>query len=440
MAGRSGRRVNARRASRSSGASLATGLDVIRGNRAYQIFLTSTLLSFMGSAVHVVAASWLILQLTGKGYAVPLLLLFSVLPGVLLTPVVGRIVDRFDSRMLLILVDAISALAVMVVPVAAWLGVLRAWHLYAVEVAVAVCGQFYGPASRVFVWRLARREELLAVNSTVTLVYQLGIAFGALSGGLLVATLGPLSGLLVNAASFAVSGVGMTLIGRTAQWREHRRSRAQPGERAEPNLPEGLWRDLARTARMVAARPRMLYMTALYLCLQSVHRLLAGLLVPFVAAAGFGPGTQGALQMCFSLGAVVAGAIVPVLAHRFGEPVLLLLGSVGVAALMVAFSLTDMRWLALIVYFGLGLAVSSWVYELTAAQELVPGERQGRYFAFTGALVSLAGVGVFAASSVLLAAVPPRAVYWLGAAALLLVALPAVTRVNRSPGPSEVAI
>jgi MFS family permease len=403
-----------------------TGLDVIRGNRAYQIFLTATLLSFTGSTVHIIAASWLILQLTGAGYAVPLLLLFSVIPGVVLTPVVGSLIDRIDSRALLILVDVVSAAAVLSVPVAAALGSLHAWQLYAVETVVAICGQFYGPASRVFVWRLARPEELLAANATVTLVYQLGIAFGALGGGLLVATAGPLSGLVVNAASFAVSAVGMALVGRTRQWRARRPAAGPPATDRR-----GMWRELAHTARLAAARPRVLHMSALYLGLQSAHRLLSGLLVPFIAAAGLGPGTQGALQMSFSLGAVVAGAAIPVLVHRFGELPLLLLGSAGVSGLMVAFAMADARWLALVLYFGLGLAVSSWVYELTAAQELVPGERQGRYFALLGSLVSLAGVGVFAASSALLRFMPARSVYWLGAGALLATALPSVLRARR---------
>jgi len=409
------------------------GLDVIRGNRAHQIFLVATLLSFTGSTVHIIAASWLILELTGAGYAVPLLLLFSVIPGVVLTPVVGRLVDRFDSRAVLILVDAASAVAVLSIPVTAWLGTLHAWQLYAVETAVAICGQFYGPASRVFVWRLAPRDELLAANSTVTLVYQLGIAFGALVGGVLVATAGPLIGLLVNAASFAVSGLGMALIGRTSQWRNRRPVEADQVDR------QGMWRDLWQTAQLVAARPRIRHMTHLYLGLQSTHRLLAGLLVPFVAAAGFGPGTQGTLQMCFSLGAVVAGGSIPLLRARFGELPLLILGSVGVAALMVAFSVAGALWFALTLYFALGLAISSWVYQLTAAQELVPGERQGRYFALTGSLVSLAGVGVFAITSVLLRSVEPRTVYWVGAVVLLVTALPSVVRARAADRTAEPA-
>jgi MFS family permease len=403
---------------------------VIRRNPAYRIFLVATLLSFTGSTVHVIAASWLILELTGAGYAVPLLLLFSVVPGVVLSPVVGWLVDRVDARAVLVVVDLVSGLAVLAVPVLAWAGSLRAWHLYGVETMVAVAGQFYGPASRVFVWRLAPRQELLAANATVTLVYQSGIALGALGGGFLVATVGPLAGLLANAASFGISAIGMLLIRANNRWTAGGAVNG-PDEPDGPVVHHGMWRGLVGTARLVADQPRIWHMTALYLGLQSTHRLLAGLLVPFVAAAGLGAGTQGALQMCYSVGAVLAGAMVPALARRLGELPLLLLGSVGVAGLVVAFSVAADRWLALAVYGGIGLAVSSWVYPLTAAQELVPGDAQGRYHAMVGALVSVAGVAVFATSSVLLRFLEPRTVYWLGAVALLAAALPSVLRTNR---------
>lgn len=113
-----------------------------------------------------------------------------------------------------------------------------------VEIAVSIAAQFYGPASRVFVWHLAQPEELLAANSAVTLVYQLGIALGALAGGALVGTAGAVTGLVVNAASFAVSAVGMTIIGATRQWRERRAIKT-----AEPFARAGMWRGLAQTAR-----------------------------------------------------------------------------------------------------------------------------------------------------------------------------------------------
>lgn len=399
-----------------------TALSVIRGNRAYRIFLASTLVSFLGSTIHIVAAAWLILRLTGAAYSVPLLLLFSALPGVLLSPLIGELVDRVESRRLLIVVDLASAAAVVSLPLLSALDLLAVWHLYVVEFVLAFLGQLYGPASKVFVRRLARPEELLAANATVTLVYQLGIALGALVGGVLVAAAGPATGLLVNALSFAVSALGLVAVGRGA---------ADPEAAAGTRMRmRGSTRRLWRT---ITTDPTVTHLTALYLGLQSMHRLLASLLAPFVVQSSAGPATQGALQTGYSLGAVAAGALIPGLARRLGRPGMLLLGSVGTAALVCAFPAVDPRWLSVVVYALVGLCVSTWVYHLTEAQERVPADRQGRYFAATGALQSLGGVAVFAAGTLALRVWPASTLYVAAAAVLVVAGLPSVVALRRTP-------
>jgi MFS transporter, DHA3 family, macrolide efflux protein len=412
-----------------------TAWSVVRANRAYRIFLGSTLASFIGSTVHVVAAAWLILSLTGQAYSVPLLLLFSALPGVLLSPLIGELVDRIESRRLLVMVDVVSAITVAALPVISWTGHLAPWHLYVAEFVLAFLGQLYGPASKVLVRRLARPEELLAANATVTLVYQLGIALGALGGGVLIAATSPATGLLVNAISFVVSAAGLTLVGRTRDWAAA--EQVPSGEDPAAEVRQWWRGSVGRLVRTVTANRIAKHMTLLFLWLQCVHRLLASLLAPFVVQSGAGPAFQGALQTGYSLGAVAAGAAIPILARRIGRVGMLLLGSAGTAALIAVFPLVGPAWLAVLVYGGAGLAVSTWVYDLTAAQEQVPLDRQGRYFAATGALQSLGGIAVFATGVVLLRVFNASTIYYLGAAALLLASLPSVLALVRRGAPAE---
>jgi MFS transporter, DHA3 family, macrolide efflux protein len=415
--------------------SAPTAWSVIRGNSAYRFFLASTLISFMGSTVHVVAASWLILRLTGAAYSVPLLLLFSALPGVLLAPLIGALVDRVETRALLIGVDLASGATVLVLPLLAAAGRLQPWNLYVAEFVLAFLGQLYGPASKVFVGRLARADELLAANATVTVVYQLGIALGALAAGALVAVTSPAVGLLVNSVSFLVSAFGMVLVGRTSAWGG--REVVQVNETNLEDRSMGSWLRLRalinRTYATAFSTPRIAHLTALFLWLQCLHRLLASLLAPFVASAGAGPGSQGALQMGYSLGAVAAGALVPVLAKRLGQTGMLLIGSLGTAVLVALFPLVGISWVSVLVYAGAGLAVGTWIYDLTAAQQEVPAAVQGRYFAATGAMQSLGGIGIFLTGSVLLRVLDPSSVYLIGAGVLLTVSLPSIVLLRRHP-------
>ncbi|MDQ1730585.1 MAG: hypothetical protein QOK10_744 [Pseudonocardiales bacterium] len=392
----------------------------------------------MGSTMHVLAAAWLVIHLTGADYSVPTLLLFSALPGVFMAPIVGAVVDKGDARIVLVVTDVVSAAAVLSVPAAHAAGSLSVVQLYAVEAVLAVCGQFYWPASRVLVRDFATPAELLSANSTTTLIYQLGITVGALLGGVLVSIGGPLAGLWVNAASFLVSAIGMTAIrwistpaaaqvpdgtGPSAEYPDSAQVATDPG---------GTWRGFVLTLQMIRSRPRIWHLTALYLGLQATQRLMSALLVPFLRSLGLGAGIQGALQMSFGLGSVLAGAVIPTIVRRFGGVVIIGIGSLGVALFMTLFSLTHGAGIAFVLYGALGLAISSWVFSLTQAQLQVPSSHQGTYLATSGSLVSLASLCMFATASLLLSRIDPRPVYWIGAVVLLIVALPSVRYLRRN--------
>jgi predicted MFS family arabinose efflux permease len=279
---------------------------------------------------------------------------------------------------------------------------------------------------------------LLSANSTTTLIYQLGITIGALLGGVLVAIGGPLAGLWVNAASFLVSAIGMTAIRwiaapPTAQVsRDIGPSAGDPDSAQVATYPGGTWRGFVATLQMIRSRPRIWHLTALYLGLQAAQRLMSALLVPFLKSVGLGAGIQGALQMSFGLGSVLAGAVIPAIVRRFGGALIIGIGSLGVAAFMTLFSLTNGAGIALLLYGALGLAISSWVFSLTQAQLDIPSRQQGTYLATSGSLVSLSSLAVFASASLLLSRIGPRPVYWIGAVALLIVALPSVRYLRRN--------
>ena len=388
--------------------------------------------------MHIVAAAWLIIRLTGADYSVPMLLLFSAIPGIFMAPIVGAVIDKRDVRVVLVATDIVSAVAVLSIPAAQAAGSLSVLQMYAVEAVIAVCGQFYWPASRVLVRAFATPDELLRANSTTTLIFQLGNTVGALLGGFLVAKEGPMAGLWVNAASFAISAIGMTAI----RWlsadprAQAARVAASPTvgeEAAEVAADSGAaWRGFLLTLQMIRSHPRIWHLTALYIGLQAAQRLMWALLAPFLRSVGLGAGIQGTLQMTFGLGSVLAGAVIPTMVRRFGGMLVVIIGSLGVALLITAFALTNGSGVALVVYGALGLAINSWVFSLSEAQLQIPSSQQGSYLATCGSLVSVASLGVFASTSVLLSRIDPRPVYWIGAVTLLLGALPSVRYLRRN--------
>jgi hypothetical protein len=385
-------------------------LGLVRSNRHYRRFLLATIVSFMGSAVHVVGAAWLILQLTGQSYSVPLLLLISALPGILFAPLIGSVVDRRHPRRVLMATDLVSAIVVLVIPIAAVAGRLAGWELYVVEFVLAFAGQFYLPASRVLVRSLVTDGELLLANSTTTLIYQLGIALGALGGGLLITATSPVVALAVNGASFAFSLACFATLPESA-----------PAAGGSP-VPGGIWRDFLTGVGLLRDDGVARHLFVLYLVLQGAHRFLTSLLAPLVHDALRQPAAvQGLLQAVYSGGAVLAGLMIPVLVARSGWRATLLLGTLGVALMIGLFALARSLWFALPVYLVLAVLVQLWVSYQTAAQLRLPASAQGRVFAAVGLVQSASGVLIFAASAALLRLLPVQLVY-AACAALVAVA------------------
>ncbi|MFI6265182.1 MFS transporter [Micromonospora sp. NPDC051006] len=164
------------------------------------------------------------------GAAVALLLLAWTVPR-LLGPLLGALADRFDQRRLMVGCDTAQALIYLAVALLAPpLPVLLALVTAATTAATA-----FTPAGRSLLPRLVGPERLPAANAHLATGVNIGFAAGPAVGGVLLATLGLTTTMLVNVATFVLSA--LLINGVRAL------SAATPGRRAEPFgrvLSEGL--------------------------------------------------------------------------------------------------------------------------------------------------------------------------------------------------------
>ncbi len=101
-------------------------IDVARSPSYFPLWL-SQLVSSFGDTLHYIALVVLVLEITGQGVAVAALVVAEILPVLILGPVAGVVIDRFDRRSILIGADLVrAALVVSLV----W--PQGAWHAYVV--------------------------------------------------------------------------------------------------------------------------------------------------------------------------------------------------------------------------------------------------------------------------------------------------------------------
>jgi predicted MFS family arabinose efflux permease len=122
----------------------------------------------------------------------------------------GVWVDRMRRRPILVGLDLAAAAIVLVVPVAAWTGLLRIELLYVVSFLLGSTVVIFMVAYQSFVPTLVGRADIAPANAALETTISIATVAGPGIGGLLVQLLTAPFALLLDAASFLVSA---TLIG-----------------------------------------------------------------------------------------------------------------------------------------------------------------------------------------------------------------------------------
>lgn len=166
-------------------------------------YLVGQSVSQMGNMVWYVALSWSAIQLGSPGTA-SVLMILSSLPTIAFTLLGGVIVDRFDTRRLMLGSDLLRTLVTLA---AAGLALLRPGIplLAVLALAFGTVNAVFQPAAGSMQPRLLRPEQYGNGAALTTVAGRLATSLGGPLGGLVVAYGGLPLGLLVDAATFAVS-------------------------------------------------------------------------------------------------------------------------------------------------------------------------------------------------------------------------------------------
>src|SRR5512135_418155 len=180
--------------------------EVLR-NRSFRLYAEGCLVSMAGTGMQFIATSWLVLHLSGANHSVAVVLVCSALPGVLLSPFIGVLVDRVDRRRLAAAVDGTRALVLLAVVALWFLGVLRPWHLYLMTFLVAAGDQVWTVATMALVREVVPPALLLPANAATSAAVQSGTLLGAAASGAVMVLLSPIAVMVLNGASFAFSAL-----------------------------------------------------------------------------------------------------------------------------------------------------------------------------------------------------------------------------------------
>ena len=396
--------------------------------RDFGLLWAGGLISETGDWFLLVGLPVWVLQVTGSSLVTATVFLVGLLPSLVVGPLAGVLVDRWDRRRTLVAVSL--AEAAFLLPLLTVDGRGDLWVVYLVMAVEASLGQLNDPARNAMVPALVGRDDLVGANALIGLNGNLARLVGSPLGGILVELSG-LPGLVIgDAISFLLGAALLSLV------------RPRPlSPPTGPVAPPGVVGEWVEGLRVVA-RDRGLRWGLVVDGLAAVAQgIFTVLFVLFVTRALGGDGADvGLLRGVQAIGGLVGGVLVVGLARRLEAGRLL-----GVS--LLAFGLIDLAiwngpvlttatWLYLGLFAAAGIPGIAFLTGLTAlVQERTDDAYLGRVFAtYYGSFNGLAGVGMLLAG-LLGDSVGVVAVLNGQAGLYLLAGLVAVATLGRRPRP-----
>jgi MFS family permease len=345
-------------------------------NPAFQRLWLGLSVSYLGDQFTTIALLWFVLQLTGSGAAVGLVILCFELPGVVTGAFIGRLLDRVQPRLVMGIDNLIRAALIAAMPALYALGVLRLWQIFTLAALAGALSPATTAGVRMFLPHVVRDDALDRANALTAASMQFSYLAGPVAAGFAVAALGGPWALLIDAASFLLMGLLVLTLPTIAISHASRTARTTGGNR---------WLGFGALFSL----PYVPALTLLALVFFfSYGPLEAALPVYSSQTLHANAGAYGLLWTGFGIGAFLGVITLTRLSMRWRPSIALPLIAVLWGALLCPLYFISQLTPAMIF---LGLAGAAWApytpMETSLLQRLIPAEVRGQVFGARLALV-----------------------------------------------------
>ncbi len=156
-------------------------------------------ISYLGNWIYLIALNLSILNLTGSAAAVAGLYMIRPIAVLLTNTWSGSIIDRVNTRKLMISIDVVRGILVFLLPFISSL-----WTIYSLLLLINIAGAFFGPSSSVYITRLVPAEKRKRFNSLMSMTSSGAFLIGPAISGVLIMYVGTDMSIWINAITFIV--------------------------------------------------------------------------------------------------------------------------------------------------------------------------------------------------------------------------------------------
>ena len=308
----------------------------------FPFFFVAMLVSLFGTGMNFAGVTWYVLGATHSTVSVSWIVILVTLPGLIVPPFGGVLIDRVDRRYLGITIDAARAVIVLGVAALAYVERLALWELYSMVLLLGVGFAIYWSTTNALIQELVSQEKLVAANATILIAVQGGMAAAGALVGLTYERAGLAGILAIDGTTYVISAFCLVLLRRgyfAPQAIEKDGLVAAPTIEAPPEMSEptliradrvwrgaaGVFADISEGLAYLRQQPRVMALGFTYACMMagviSANVLVVALARDLLAA---GPRGYGYIELGWAGGAIVGGLAASSVARKNPYGVLIL--------------------------------------------------------------------------------------------------------------------
>jgi len=235
---------------------MRTQLNRLTGMQKFTLIWFGQMLSMFGTATTRFALLVWAYQQTGEATTVALLGFFSFVLYVLLSPVAGVLIDRFDRRLIMLFADFGAALMTAMLLILYLSGGLQIWHLYLAEALTGAFEAFQVPAYTAATTMLVSKEQYGRTNGMRSLAYSASQVIAPVLAGLILRFVDLRGVMIVDLISFGFAFIPLLLITIP-----HPKAQTAPDEQGQAGR---FWAEMVEGFRYIVGRQGLLGLLGIY--------------------------------------------------------------------------------------------------------------------------------------------------------------------------------
>ena len=310
----------------------------------FRYFFAAMFISLFGTGMNFAGVTWYVQDVTNDSVKVSWIVILVTLPGLVVPPFGGVLIDRVDRRYLGIALDLGRAAIVLATAAWAFGGHVPLWGIYLMVLLLGAGFAIYWSTTNALVQEVIPKGQLIAANSAVLIAVQGGMLAGGAFFGFVYERAGLAGILAIDGATYVASTLCLLQLRKGYFPPQHAHPEiASPTIEAPPEVTEspvippivepgmsvGMLADIKEGLRYLRTQPRVLALGLTFACMMagviSANVVVVRLTRDIVHAGAVG---YGYIEAGWALGAIAGGLAAHALARR--RPLTVL-----IAALMI---------------------------------------------------------------------------------------------------------